>query len=70
MLKVSKNNYILQKSTKKLLSLKAHSEVWDNFWQMMKNAFYFTSKALLVLKIFKLLSWLSGHAANQLDKKD
>ena len=36
----------------------------------MKNAFYLTSKALLVLKIFKFLSWLFGHAAKQLDKKD
>ena len=26
--------------------------------KMMKNAFYFTLKALLALKIFKLLSWL------------
>ena len=36
----------------------------------MKNAFYFTSKALFVLKIFKLLPWLSGHVAKRLDKKD
>ena len=28
---------------------------------MMKNAFYFTLKALFVLKIFKFLSWLFGH---------
>ena len=28
---------------------------------MMKNAFYFTVKALFVLKIFKFLSWLFGH---------
>ena len=27
----------------------------------MKDAFYFISKALLVLKVFKLLSWLFGH---------
>ena len=38
--------------------------------KMMKNAFYFTSKALLVLKIFKILSWLFGHVAKRLDKKD
>ena len=38
--------------------------------QMMKNAFYFTSKALLVLKIFKFLSWLFGHIVKGLDKKD
>ena len=38
--------------------------------RMMKNAFYFTSKALFVLKIFKFLSWLFRHAAERLDKKD
>ena len=37
--------------------------------KMMKNAFCFTSKALFVLKVFKFLSWLFGHAAEQLDKK-
>ena len=36
----------------------------------MKNAFYFTSKTLLVLKIFKFLSWLFGHVAKRLDLKD
>ena len=35
--------------------------------KMMKNAFYFTSKALLLLKIFKFLSWFFGHVAKQLD---
>ena len=29
--------------------------------KMMKNAFYFILKALFVLKIFELLSWLFGH---------
>ena len=29
--------------------------------KMMKNAFYFTLKALFVLKLFKFLSWLFGH---------
>ena len=29
--------------------------------KMMKNAFYFTVKALFVLKIFKFLAWLFGH---------
>ena len=37
---------------------------------MMKNAFYFTSKALFVLKIFKIFSWLFGHVAKRLDKTD
>ena len=36
----------------------------------MKNAFYFTLKALVVLKIFKFLSWLFGHVLKQLDYKD
>ena len=29
--------------------------------KMMRNAFYFTWKALFVLKIFTFLSWLFGH---------
>ena len=37
---------------------------------MMKNAFYFILKALFILKIFKLLSWLFGHAEKSLDYKD
>ena len=36
---------------------------------MMKNAFYFTSKALFVLKIFKFLSRLFGHVL-KLDQKN
>ena len=35
--------------------------------KMMKNAFYFLSKALFVLKVFKFLSWLFGHVAKWLD---
>ena len=30
---------------------------------MKKKAFYFTSKALFVLKIFKFLSWLFDHVS-------
>ena len=37
---------------------------------MMKNAFYFTSKALFVLKILKFLSWLFRHVAKGFDQKD
>ena len=37
---------------------------------MMKNAFYFTSKALFVLKMFKFVSGLFGHVGRRLDKKD
>ena len=52
-----------------------HSKVWDIFapespLKMMKNAFYLTLEALFVLKIFKFLSWLFGHVAKRLDKKD
>ena len=57
--------------------LKAHSQVCD--WQflatesplkIMKNAFYFTSKALSVLKIFKFSSWLFGYVSKWLDEKN
>ena len=39
----------------------------ENPLKLMKNAFYFTSKALFDLKIFKLLSWFFGHVAKRLD---
>ena len=35
--------------------------------KMMKNGFYFTLKAPLVLKIFKILSSICGHVKKQLD---
>ena len=35
--------------------------------KIMKNIFYFISKAILVLKIFKFLSWLFGNVSKQLD---
>ena len=38
--------------------------------KLMKNAFYFTLKSLFVLRIFKFLSWLFGHAEKRLDLKD
>ena len=38
--------------------------------KMMKNDFYFTLKALFVLKIFIILSWLSDHVGKWLDQKD
>ena len=37
--------------------------------KMMKNAFCFMFKALLIPQIFTLLSWLFGHVEKQLDKK-
>ena len=38
--------------------------------KMMKNAFYFTSKAFSILKIIKFLYWLFGHVSKRLDWKD
>ena len=60
------------------------SQIWDNFQisdlrqflaaksplKMMKNAFYFMSKALFVLKIFKFFPLYFGRVAKRLDKKD
>ena len=37
---------------------------------MIKNVFYFTTKALFILKLLKFLSWLFGSAAKRLDQKD
>ena len=37
--------------------------------KVMKNAFYFTLKALFVLKIYKFLSWLFGHVKKRVDEK-
>ena len=36
----------------------------------MKNAFHFTLKALLILKIFKFLSLIFGYVEKRLDQKD
>ena len=41
--------------------------VIESSFNMMKNAFYFTSKAFFVLKIFKFLSWCFGQLANRLN---
>ena len=35
----------------------------------MKNAFYFMLKALFILKIFKVLSWVLGHEGKGLIRK-
>ena len=37
---------------------------------MIKNGFYFTLKALFVLKIFKFLSWIFVHVEQLFDWKD
>ena len=55
------------------MTLKVHSQVWENFLaiesslKMMKNAFYFTSKTLFVLNTFKFLSWFFGQVAKGFD---
>ena len=36
---------------------------------MTKNTFYLILKALVVLKIFKFLSWLLGHIEKRFDSK-
>ena len=36
----------------------------------MKNDFYFSLKALFILKIFKFLSWLFGHLEKMPDQKN
>ena len=36
----------------------------------MKNAFYFTSKAIFILKILKFLLWIFGHVSKQFDQED
>ena len=41
---------------------------WETF-KMMRNTFYFTLKALFVLRIFKFLSSLFAHVSKQLDFK-
>ena len=41
----------------------------ENPLKLMKNDFYLILKALLLLKIFTFLSWLSGLAGQRLEKK-
>ena len=57
---------------------KVHSRVWGNFWnsetaesslKIMKNAFYFISKAFFVLEIFTFLSWLLVTQRNSLIRR-
>ena len=45
----------------------------ENPLKMMKKKiffFFFTSKTLFVLKIFKFLSWVFGHIAKRIEKKE
>ena len=46
-----------------------HFLTTKNPLKLMENAFYFTWKALFILKIFKLLSWLYGQVDKWLDWK-
>ena len=39
----------------------------ESLLKVMKNAFHFTLKALFVLKVLKILAWLSGHVSKLLD---
>ena len=57
-----------------VLNSKAHSKVWDNFWQLKtlwyhKNAFYFMLKVLLILEIFTLLSRFFVYVEKRIEKK-
>ena len=69
-LKVLTLNYFMHVMVKGALSGLRQFLAAESPLKMMKNAFYFTSKALFLLKIFKFLSWLFGHVAKRLDKKD
>ena len=56
-------------------SLKSGSHLPKNYFicfnesplKVIENAFYFTLKTLLVLKIFRFFCWFFGHVKNQLD---
>ena len=55
--------------------LKALLNLWkmlfiSRSFKFMKNAFYFTLKALFVLSIFYFFSWFCGHAEIWLDYQD
>ena len=41
----------------------------ESLLKMMENAFYFMLKALFVLEIFILLTWLFGYVEKRFDKK-
>ena len=44
--------------------------ITESSLEMMKNYFYFTSKSLFVLNIFKFLSLLFGNDLKLLNEKD
>ena len=47
---------LFEKAVKDILSVLRKSLTSETYSKMMENAFYFTLKALFVLKIFKFLS--------------
>ena len=53
--------YFLPILLKGTLSGRREFLITESPLKMMKNAFYFTLKAIFVLKIFRFLSWLFGH---------
>ena len=59
----------LSEVDKRLMNLKGLRQCLANKspLKMMKNVFYFTSKVLFVVKIFKFLSSLSGHVEKRLN---
>ena len=59
--------YSISSSFKDALSALRQLLATESPLKMIKNAYYFTSKALFVLKIFKVLSWLFGHVSKQPD---
>ena len=58
------------KNFKNAFSGLRHFLAAESSLKMMKNAFYFTSKALFFLKIFNFVSWLFIQVAKRLHKKD
>ena len=52
-----------------LKALSSQRQFLANPLKMMKNTLYFILKALLVLKIFKFMSWRFGHVENSLIRK-
>ena len=52
-------------------SLKALSQVWEHFWKLKALWKWWkmisTLNTLLVVMVFKFLSWIFGHAEKRLD---
>ena len=66
----SSQSYCLKWNFKGALSSLKQFLAIESPLKMKKNAFYLTSKALFVLKIFEFSPWLFSHVAKQLAKKD